>query len=251
MTVGILGVGHLARSIIVRLLDSGMKPTDLLLSPRGQAPQLAARHGIPVAAGNRELVEGCPLVLLAVRPKDAVSALAGLPWTQRHTIVSACAGVTIGKLREAAPPARIVRAMPITACELGASPTTIFPDIAAARPLIDPLGPVIVLRSEEEFETATVSAAIYGWVQDLIRQSAAWIECHGVEAETARQLMARTFVAAGRMADEAEGDMETILRQLATPGGITELGLKTLERRNVSAAWSEASDAVLARLRQS
>jgi pyrroline-5-carboxylate reductase len=251
VTGGILGVGHLARSIIIRLLDSGMRPTGLVLSPRGQGAEVGARYGIPVAAGNRELVESCALVLLAVRPHDAVSAVAGLPWTERHIIVSACAGVTIEKLQEAAPLARIARVMPLTACELGASPTTIFPDIAAARKLIDPLGPVIVLRSEDEFETATASAAIYGWAQDLIRQSAAWLERHGVEAQTARQLMARTFVAAGRMADEAEGDMETILRQLVTPGGITELGLKTLERRDVPAAWAEASDAVLARLRRS
>lgn len=251
MTVGILGVGHLARSIIIRLLDSGMRPTELVLSPRGQGPQLGAWYGIPVAAGNRELVDSCMLVLLAVRPQDAASALAGLPWTERHTIVSACAGVGIEKLQEAAALARIARVMPVTACELGASPTTIFPDIATARKLIDPLGPVIVVRSEDEFETATTSAAIYGWAQDLIRQSAAWLERHGVEAQTARQLMAQTFVAAGRMADEAEGDMETILRQLVTPGGITELGLKTLERRKVPEAWAEASDAVLARLRQS
>jgi pyrroline-5-carboxylate reductase len=222
-----------------------------MLSPRGQGTEVGTRHGIPVAAGNRELVDSCPLMLLAVRPQDAVLAVTGLPWTERHTIVSACAGVTIEKLQEAAPLARIARVMPVTACELGASPTTIFPDIAAARKLIGPLGPVIVVRSEDEFETATASAAIYGWAQDLIRQSAAWLERHGVEAQTARQLMARTFVAAGRMADEAEGDMETILRQLVTPGGITELGLKTLERRDVPAAWAEASDAVLARLRRS
>lgn len=248
MAIGILGVGHLARSIIIRLLDSGMKPASLLLSARGQGRQVAAKYGIPVAASNAELVQGCPLVLLAVRPKDAVAALAGLPWSDRHVIVSACAGVTIARLQAAAPLARIARIMPLTASELGASPTTIFPDITAARPLIDPLGPVIVLCDEQEFETATVSAAIYGWAQDLIRQSAAWLEHHGVEPETARHLMARTFVAAGRMAEEAEGDMETILSQLVTPGGITELGLKILERREVPAAWAEASDAVLSRL---
>ena len=248
MAFGILGVGHLARSIIIRLLDSGMKPRDLVLSARGQGPQMAAQFGIPLATSNEELVRRCPVVLLSVRPKDAVSALAGLPWSSDHLIVSACAGVAIARLQEAAPPAQIARAMPLTACELGASPTTLFPDIATARPLFDPLGPVIVPDSEEEFETATVSAAIYGWAQDLIRQSAKWLERHGVEPQTARQLMARTFVAAGRMA-EADGDLEAILRRLVTPGGITELGLKTLERRGVPAAWAEASDAVLARLR--
>jgi pyrroline-5-carboxylate reductase len=94
-----------------------------------------------------------------------------------------------------------------------------------------------------------VSAAAYGWAQDLIRQSALWLERHGVEPQTARQLMARTFVAAGRMAGEADGDLEEGLRRLVTPGGITELGLRTLERRGVPAAWAEASDAVHARLR--
>ncbi|WP_119389668.1 pyrroline-5-carboxylate reductase family protein [Taklimakanibacter lacteus] len=250
MAFGILGVGHLARSIIIRLLDSGVKPGDLVLSARGQGSQVGAKYGIPVMASNAELVRRCKVVLLSVRPRDAVTALASLPWSEGHVVVSACAGIAIARLQEAAPAARITRVMPLTACELGASPTTIFPDLTAARPLIDPLGPVIVLRDEQEFETATVSAATYGWAQDLIRQSAQWLARQGVEPATARQLMARTFVAAGRMADEAEGDLDEILRQLVTPGGITELGLKTLARREVPSAWAEASDAVLARLRE-
>lgn len=63
-----------------------------------------------------------------------------------------------------------------------------------------------------------------------------------------RQLVAQTFVAAGRMIAENNSSVEQMLKDLATPGGITELGLAILEQKGQPEAWSSACEAVLARL---
>lgn len=246
MIIGIIGVGHLAASILSGLFRSGVDPATVILSPRGQAFRLSERWGVAIAADNEDLVSRSDIVLLAVRPADAPGAVAGLPWRAGQTLVSFCAGVSLPRLIVA--PANAVRAMPLTAAAINASPTTCFPASPDAVALLEKLGPVISLRSEDEFEVATVNAAIYGWAQDLIRQSADWATGEGGDATAMRRLAAFTFIAAGRLIAESERPMDELISELATPGGITELGLNVLAREGQPQAWNAACGAVLDQL---
>jgi len=246
MIVGILGVGHLAFALVTGLNRAGLPSQSMLLSPRGRARELSARYGMEVCADTAELVRRADIVVLAVRPHDAAKAVEGLPWRAGQILVSVCAGVPLSDLSAA--PAQPVRAMPLTAAEINASPTVFFPDIPEARWLIEQLGPAIALRSEDEFEIATVNAAIYGCAQTLVRQSAEWCAAKGTDAATMRQLVAQTFVAAGRLIAEKDQPMEDMLRELVTPGGITELGLNVMAAGGQPAVWQAACEAVIARL---
>ncbi|MDU8926951.1 pyrroline-5-carboxylate reductase dimerization domain-containing protein [Alisedimentitalea sp. MJ-SS2] len=249
MKLGVIGVGHLAGSILRGLSKAGITPSDIHLSPRGHGPDLAQRYDFVLTPDNRTLVDQCDIVLLAVRPADAGAAVRGLPWRAGQVLVSACAGVTLKQLAAEAAPAAVVRIMPLTASELGASPTVVFPMRPELRPLLDAIGSTIALQSEDQFETATVSAAIYGWAQALIRTGVDWSANHGLDPALARQLVARTFVAAGRMQSEHEASMDEILTSLCTPGGITEAGLNHLESQDMPEAWQDACDIVLKKLR--
>ncbi|MEM7323261.1 MAG: NAD(P)-binding domain-containing protein [Actinomycetota bacterium] len=253
MTIGLLGVGHLAGSLLTGLLRAGIGPETIWLSPRGRGRSLAAEHGVELAADNTELVERSSLVVLAVRPNDAVNAVRGLPWRADHVVASACAGVGREQLIPEVGPARVVRIMPITAAEQGASPTLVHPlepEVRATlQPFLDAIGTTIALDTEDQFEAATVSAAVYGWVQSLIKAGAEWGADNGLDPATARRLTARTFVAAGLMQADDTLPMETVLAGLRTPGGITEAGLEHLDRANVPHEWVGAHDLVLRRLR--
>lgn len=248
MALGVIGVGHLSGSVLRGLLRAGHPVDEVILSPRGQGRAMAARHGFSLATDNADLVRRSGIVLLAVRPGDAVAALQELPWRAEHVIASACAGVPIARLKDVAAPAEVVRIMPITASELGASPTLVFPMRPVLQPILSAIGDVIALEDEDQFEAATVSAAIYGWAQALIRDSTEWAGAAGLDPYTARQLMSRTFVAAGRMVAEQDASIDTLLSSLVTPGGITEAGLTHLDDAGVPAAWRGACDVVLRKL---
>ena len=234
-----------AAAVKAALERAGLDPAKVILSPRGHGPELAAAQGSGLAADNADLVRRADLVLLAVRPDAAVRALEGLPWRAGQVIVSACAGVPVAALAAAAPGARIVRIMPMTTAEIGRSPTAIFPDLPPARALIERIGPAIPLAREEDFEIATVSAAVYGWAQDLIRQTADWSAARGLAPDIARLLVARTFEGAGALIAEKPEPMAQLLDELVTPGGITERGLQVLGQAGVPRAWDDACQAVL------
>ena len=83
MKLGIIGVGHLASSVLKGLLHAGVAPHTICLSPRGHGPDLAAQHGFNLATDNASLVTESDVVLLAVRPADAADVINGL--LQGHT----------------------------------------------------------------------------------------------------------------------------------------------------------------------
>lgn len=249
MILGILGVGHLAAAVLTGLIRSGFDAQDILLSPRGQGPELAAAHGFALAVDNTDLVRRSDIVLLAVRPAAALTAVTGLPWRDGQILVSACAGVSVATLDTAAAPARIARIMPLTAAEICKSPTLLYPDLPQVRALLNRIGPVIAVPDEGAFEVATVSAAVYGWAQMLIGRTAEWSAARGLPPETARALVARTFEAAGALIAEKPDPIGDLLHELVTPGGITERGLNVLDAAAVPQGWDAACQAVLDKLR--
>lgn len=244
--IGVLGAGHLGGHLAAGLARAGRR--DVAVSPRGQGPAIAAAHGLTLAADNAALVAASEVVLLAVRPADAAAAVAGLPWRAGQVLVSCCAGVPLAALAAAAP-AAIMRAMPLSAARIGASPTAVWPDLPAGRAVLALIGEVIALGSEAEFAAASVMGAVYGWVHALIAATEGWAAGAGLEEAAARRLAAATFAAAARMAAEDRRPMDEVVAGLATPGGITEAGLDMLGGAGVPEAWSRACAAARARMR--
>lgn len=252
MRLGVIGVGHLAGTMLAGLARAGgaeFDPGAILLSPRGHGTELAAQGGYGLADDNADLVRRCDLVLLAVRPAGAEAAVEGLPWRAGQVLISACAGVGLDRLAPLVGQARVARIMPVTAAAIGKSPTLLHPDLPQVADLLRAFGPVIPIRSEPEFEVATVSAAVYGWAQVMVRQTADWAEAQGLPPETARALVARTFEAAGALIAESPQEMDVMLRELVTPGGITERGLQVLSEGGLAPLWEDACGAVLTKLR--
>lgn len=249
MKLGIIGVGHLATAFAKGLLGAGHMPAlDIVLSPRGQSIQLHQQFGCLIARDNASLVEQCDTVLLAVRPEQAVAAIADLPWRSDHVLMTACAGVSTQALAPFAAQAKLVRIMPTVAAEFGESATLIYPGLAQLTPLLDAIGKSFVLDSEDQFEVGSVSAAIFGWAQALIQASSAWSAQRGMDEDQARALLAQTFVSAGATVAGSELPVSKLLDNLATPGGITETGLNHLDDAGAIEAWNGASNAALAKL---
>lgn len=249
--VGVLGVGHLAGHLVPRLaLDPARR---IVVSPRNEerARALAARHAnVTVARDNAALVGEVDVVLLATRSQAAAAAIKGLPWHPAHTLVSLCAGVPLDALMFNAGAATLARAMPITAAAIGESPTCLFPDVAAAREVVQAFGPVHALADEAQFDVASVSAAFYGWVHSLIQEMALWSATQGLPPAASRALVSQTVrAAAGMVIAQPERSLPDLLEELCTPGGITELGLQTLQDVRAFEYWQRASQAVLDQIR--
>ncbi|MEM7170305.1 MAG: pyrroline-5-carboxylate reductase dimerization domain-containing protein [Pseudomonadota bacterium] len=251
-SLGFLGVGHLAGYLIAGLRRAGFVG-DLWLSPRSaeRAARLAQQHDCRVAVSNQALVSAVETVILTVRPSQVDEALTGLSFSQRQLVISACAGVCLDRLEPLCAPARVSRAMPISAAAVGASPSLLYPYNDRAADLLGLWGSVIALESEASFETASVNAAAYAWFFALFDSLVQVNEAAGLETGTARRLVLETASAAAQMA-EAQSDQSVaqILESLATKGGISAQGLAIIEAEKGLTAWQDAFRAVHQRLQK-
>ena len=128
------------------------------------------------------------------------------------------------------------------------SKVLIHPALPQLAPLLAALGKSYELGSEDQFEVGSVSAAIFGWAQALIGASSNWSADKGLDSAQARALIAQTFISAGTMVAKSDEPVALLLASLATPGGITEAGLKHLQSTAAIEAWNGAADAALGKL---
>lgn len=252
MKVGIIGVGHLAGYLVDGMMRCNPAP-EIVLSPRGadNAKRLSERYGLTIAESNAAVVEHSDVVLLATRPLDLLDAVSGLPWREGQTAISVAAGVALSGLARSVAPATAVRSLPVTAAEIGESPTCLFPENTVARSLFGQLGSVHVFPDEETFDLGAMQGVVFSVFHAGIQTVAEWFENNGLDADTARSLTAAAFRATGGMvAKHPERRFDDMVSEYATDGSLTLTTLENLRAHGGLSAWPIALDAAYKRCRE-
>jgi pyrroline-5-carboxylate reductase len=248
--IAFLGGGNMARALIGGLLRQGL-PAARIRVGEPHAPlrtALAADFGVRTSADNAPMLSGATLVVLAVKPQDALTALHSLHAVSpaasapARTLLSIAAGVTIASLAQASPPdLAIVRAMPNRPALVGAGITGLYaPEStpaaarAAAERVARAAGQVVWLRQEAELDLVTAlsgSGPAYFFL--LAEQLALAASRLGLAAETANLLAAETLYGAGllahrALAGEAASTLAAERSAVTSRGGTTEAALRVL-----------------------
>lgn len=246
MKIGILGVGHLAEYLV-----QGASGVEFVLSPRSGeiAARLAARYGCAVAQSNQAVVDQCDRVLVCLPAGSGLSVLEGLQFRDGQSVCSAMAGVSLDDLCAAVAPALgFCAMMPGFANAFSAGPSLIYPGDADWEAFLARLGPVHRFAAVVAFETAAVFGAMSGATIFLMRHLVRWYERQGLDAVTARRLVAETFRGNAEVLLQADAGLDEIAVGVTTPGGITVQLVGVLEARGALAAWDAAMDGVLSRM---
>lgn len=252
MKIGIIGIGHLGAALATGYARAGLSK-DVTLSPRSvvKSAALHDEFGIEVAETNDDVVRASDAVIIAVRPSDVLDTVRMLPWRQGQVAISVAAGITAGSLRGAVIPADAARAMPVMASAINESAVPLFPDNPLAVQALSPLGSVSPFDTEDAFNTTSALGAWFGWLFQLVGETSDTLVSSGVDEIQARKVSADMMRAAGAfMANNPERNPMDILRDLATPGGITEIGLRSLKNADAFTPWDDAMKAAVERLHE-
>ncbi len=244
-TIGVIGTGHLIKHMMPAMIKTGAR---FLISERGRetSAELADLYDVEICKDNQYIVDHSDILILAVRPFDALTVCDGLSFPDGQTVLSLCAGIASSDLAPAVLPASLVMAMPVVAAQFGESPTLIFPDDPECRALLEFCGPVLALKAEDSFAPAATIACYYGWVQELISQMSDWVSEHGVDPETARLLTAQmTRAAATTVRERPQSPIDELVAELATPRSFTLKGLEVLRAADAFTPWQQAADSLL------
>lgn len=258
--VAFIGGGAMAEAIIKGILAAGLlAPEDITVSEPTAARReyLKTAYGVRAVGNNKQAVGGQDVVVLAIKPQMAASAVteevaAAVP--ESATVISITGSCDLAKLRRLIPDRPLIRVMPNTPLAVGAGMTAIAADegvseqrIAAAEAIFGAAGEVVIVAENQLEAITAVSGCGPGYVFVLIDALADAGVNAGLPRALAIKLAAQTFAGAGRMA-AVSGQHPAALRDMVTsPGGTTIAGIHALEEHGVRAAFYDAVLAVLER----
>lgn len=246
MKLGVIGVGDLTEKMI-RGLHGKAGELNVVLSPRGEARSRALAQALSVErlASNQAVVDAADIVLIGVRPAQ-LAALAGeLRFRPGQKVISVVAGVSIAELRELFGDIACCRAMTSLSAEVNCATVAVYPDDAQVSALLAPLGSLVALASEAEFELATVAACANGWFYFLLHDMQQWFVGKGLSPERARALVLSSVESCtGYVRHHAAASIGEIGESIAQPGTFTARGLDEWKRLKGDAAWLAACDTV-------
>jgi pyrroline-5-carboxylate reductase len=248
--VGFIGVGNMGQAIIKALLTSStLNASQILVTNRsfGKLKKVEELYGVKPLANNEELVDQCDIVVLAVKPQDLAQVLEPIAssFHEGQLVISLAAGFTLNSLRKLLPNViGLARAMPNTPATVqravvgyclvkGASAYQ-----ASIEELLKPLGLVVPVDEGEEFEALTVSCGSgTGFVFELMQYWQEWLEEHGFDSSTARQMVVQTFLGAAELAFASpEMPIHDLQERVVSKKGVTAAGLLSMRELEIERA---------------
>jgi len=261
--LAVLGAGQLGEMLIRGMLEAGVaEPADITVTTAHgtRSADLARRLGVHAGESNAAAVSDADVVLLTVKPQQAVPVLreVGPRLGASQLLVSAVASVSTAILeRHLAAPVPVVRAMPntpalvregMTALAGGAHATP--EHLARAERLFQAVGRTVVLDERHMDAVTGLSASGPAFLFIVIESLAdGGVKC-GLPRDVALMLAAQTVLGAGAMVRET-GEHPALLKDaVTTPSGTTIDGILELEEGGLRVALLKAVVRATARATQ-
>ena len=246
MKICFLGCGNIAQAIIDGLIKSGMQPSNIACIERNEqrVKSLKSQNLQIIELENLASID-FDLIVLAVKPKDALSAAQSiLKHAPTAIILSVVAGIGIEKYSQ---PKSIIRVMPNTACAFGKGVTAIYAmdqssvAFSSANSLFRKVGHVLTLQNEDEMHRFTsIIGSGQAFLFQVLNTYLKELEKISSTDQVAAQSMFQDFVSSLGDSFSQNPSFESLINKIKSPGGTTQAGLESLEKNNLDKILQDA-----------
>lgn len=241
------GAGSMAEAIFRGLIETRLtEPGQITVMNRNNAQRLSElqqRYGVIPALteeAKRDALLGADVIVLAMKPKDAASALRALAPLLRteQLIVSVIAGLSLSTIGLLLGEGRAVaRTMPNTSSTIGLGATGISfsPEVTARQrdltlAMFGAIGHVTVVEEPLMEAVNGVSGSGPAYVYYLMEAMIAAGVKLGLTEQAARDLTVQTVRGAAEMVRQTGENPAELRRKVTSPGGTTQAAIETLEQ---------------------
>lgn len=249
--ITIVGAGSMAEAFISGILESGLIEQKNVWvtnnSNQDRLNDLEARYGIRSSYDLIDLFNGTDVVVLAMKPKDAASAIDDIRTylSPEMLIVSVLAGVSMHTIEALAKkPLAIARAMPNTSAAVGKSATAIAVNsrvseaqLEMAKQLFETVGLVAFVEEDQLDAVTGLSGSGPAYIYYLIEAMEKSAVEIGLDKQMGKELIVQTLIGAAEMVKSSAKPPEQLRREVTSPGGTTEAGVRILEESGVQQAF--------------
>ncbi|MGE7601336.1 pyrroline-5-carboxylate reductase [Peribacillus sp. NPDC097675] len=249
--IACIGAGSMAEAIISGLVTQQViNSADIYVTNKSNDERftyLRDQYGITTTRSLPELLSGANIVVLAVKPKDILATMQSIKEYIREDMlfISVVAGVHTASLEGiAAKQVAIIRAMPNTSAAVGKSATAISANthttdsqLKTAITLFETVGSVAIVEETQLDAVTGLSGSGPAYIYYLVEALEKSAESIGLDAITAKQLILQTLTGAAEMLQKSPKTPAVLRKEVTSPGGTTEAGLKALEAQQVQEAF--------------
>lgn len=252
-TIGFVGAGNMASSLICGLLATGF-PAQRVWAADPDAQQLfrlSNHQGIHLTSDNVEMAKQADIVVLAVKPQvlaEIVKPMHAVLLAGNALVISIAAGIDSSALNQWLPNVPVIRCMPNTPALVGQGVTGLFATSMvndqqkqAADMIMQAVGETVWLEDEALIDSVTAvsgSGPAYFFLMMEAMEAAA-IDL-GLTPETARLLVQQTALGAATMVAETDDSPAQLRHKVTSPGGTTETALGIFEHHHFQSIVAEA-----------
>ena len=256
-TVGFIGTGRISRAIVAGLVRNG----NFTITGYDRDPDALASfcrtYNLAGMSSLQELAERSDTLILAVKPYQIEEVLLELQNALRadQLLISVAAGITTEFIRtRALPESHIIRVMPNTPSFVGEGMTALSAgknatekDLKHAGAVFSAVGRVMFLDEKHMDAVTAVSGSGPAYMFHIIESMARGGVACGLNSDDAVLLSAQTMLGAAKLLLESGKQPSGLIREVTTPGGTTEAGLKQMMAHDIRQAMIDTVKAAAKR----
>lgn len=248
MRVGFIGTGEIAAAMVRGLVGRGHA---IIVSVRNAEKAAHLAHEVPEVhvADNADVVAGTDVVFLCLMADVAQSVLSDLPFRADQSVISVMADVALADLRSyCAPATDIAVTIPLSAIATGGSMLPVFPASAALEQLFGDSDTILPVASEKALNAYFGGSALSAPLIAMMQTGSKWLAEQTGDPKGAETYVAGVFAAFLREMIETGADFDTLLKGLATEGGLNASLKSHMAHAGAHEALTEGLDALKPRL---
>lgn len=251
--LGFIGCGNMANAIICGILDNKMLDADNVFvfdTDAAKTDLLKETKKVHVCADLKELEARAEILFLCVKPNIVPAVLSEITLPGR-AFVSIAAGVRSEKIKKMIQvDARVLRIMPNTPLMVGKGaagfevPSTLKKEeFDFVKRIFQSLGKVVEVDASLMDAVTGVSgsgpAYMYYFLNALVKAGTN----QNMPAEDALALALQTMKGAVEMVEKSDKSLETLIREVCSPGGTTIEALAVFDQMSLNEIVDKAVDA--------
>jgi pyrroline-5-carboxylate reductase len=249
--IAIVGAGSMAEAFISGILENGLIERKNVWvtnnSNQARLTHLEERYGIQSSYDLTALFAEADVVMLAMKPKDAASAIGYIReyLSAEMLVVSVLAGVSMNTIEAlAGKPLAIARAMPNTSAAVGKSATAIAVNdrvsgeqLKTTKQLFATVGLASFVEEDQLDAVTGLSGSGPAYIYYLIEAMEKSAVEIGLDKQLGQELIVQTLIGAAEMVKNSAKSPEQLRLDVTSPGGTTEAGVRVLEEHGVQQAF--------------
>ncbi len=241
-TIAFIGAGSMAEALIAGMTKTLYQPEQIIVTNRCNVKRLEymqKTYNVRIETNKEKAVKEADIIIFAMKPKDAIEGITSVAQAidEHQLIISVLAGVAtetivslIGKN------VAVVRAMPNTSAAIGHSATALAlghyaneKHLTVAKELFRTVGVVTVVPEEDLHAVTALSGSGPAYIYYMVEAMEKAAKEIGLKPSVAKDLILQTIIGAAEMLKSSAKHPSILRKEVTSPGGTTEAGIKVLE----------------------